>query len=73
MSRRRPGLQLLDAYEVIGEPVVTADRLSYVPWVERAVSPYNATRLPHCTILGLWDALQRHQGGPDAPAPAGTA
>lgn len=57
MSRRH--LEELDGYEVIGEPVVGPHGLTYVPWIDRAVSPYNATRLPHCTVFGLWDALQR--------------
>jgi hypothetical protein len=51
-------LRLLDDYEVIGTPVVSANGLAYVPWVVDAVKPYNATRLPHCTVHGLWDALR---------------
>ena len=57
MHRHR--LDVLDSYELIGSPVVTATRLSYVPWVEQALKPYNATRLPVGPIQGLWDALQR--------------
>jgi hypothetical protein len=57
MLRRR--LDELDPYEVIGHPVVGRTRLSYVPWIDRAVLPYNATRLPNCTVFGLWDALHR--------------
>lgn len=57
MFRRR--LLALDDYEVIGQPVVSADGLSYVPWIELAVEPYNATRLPNCTVVGLWDAIRR--------------
>jgi len=59
MSRRRLGL--LESYELIGSPVVTATRLSYIPWVQQAVKPYNATRLPIGPTQGLWDALQRAQ------------
>ncbi len=55
--RRR--LDLLDSYELIGNPVVTATRLAYVPWVQQAVQPYTATRLPVGPVQGLWDALQR--------------
>lgn len=57
MFRRR--LQVLDSYEVIGLPVVGATRLSYVPWIERAVQPYRATRLPLGSRTGLADALRR--------------
>lgn len=57
MFRRR--LDELDSYEVIGQPVVGRTRVSYVRWLDRAVEPYNATRLPNCTVVGLWDALHR--------------
>lgn len=57
MFRRR--LLALDDYEVIGQPVVGPTGLSYVPWIDRAVEPYNATRLPNCTVVGLWDAIRR--------------
>jgi hypothetical protein len=57
MFHRR--LDVLDDYEVIGHPVVDARRLSYEPWIDRAVEPYQATRLPNCTVVGLWDALRR--------------
>jgi hypothetical protein len=57
MSRRH--LAELDHYEVIGQPVVGPTGLSYVPWIDRAVLPYNATQLPTCTVFGLWDALHR--------------
>jgi len=50
---------VLDGYEVIGEPVVGPKGLTYVPWVDRAVAPYTATTLPQCTVAGLWDALRR--------------
>jgi hypothetical protein len=57
MFNRR--LQVLDSYEVIGLPVVGATRLSYVPWVECAVRPYSATRLPSGTTTGLAEAFRR--------------
>jgi hypothetical protein len=59
MFHRR--LQVLESYEVIGLPVVSSTRLSYVPWIDRAVQPYSATRLPAGTgtISGLGEALRR--------------
>ncbi len=57
MHRRR--LDVIESYELTGSPVVTATRLSYVPWIDQAVKPYNATRLPVGPAQGLWDALQR--------------
>lgn len=57
MSRRR--LDDLDRYEVIGRPVVSRTGLTYVPWIDQAVEPYTVTQLPNCTVVGLWDALQR--------------
>lgn len=57
MFRRR--LQVLDSYEVIGQPVVGQTRLSYVPWIECAVQPYTATRLPSGTATGLAAAFRR--------------
>ncbi|MEQ1787003.1 MAG: hypothetical protein ABL966_08115 [Acidimicrobiales bacterium] len=57
MHRRR--LEVLDSYELIGSPVVTATRLAYVPWVEDAVRPYNATRLPVGPAQGLTVALRK--------------
>jgi hypothetical protein len=57
MFRRH--LDELDHYEVIGQPVVGPTGLTYVPWIDRAVEPYEATRLPNCTVVGLWDALRR--------------
>ncbi len=62
MFRRR--LEELDAYEVIGTPVVSSGGLAYVPWVETAIEPYNITRLPNCTVHGLWDALRRSAAQP---------
>ncbi|MFZ6005742.1 MAG: hypothetical protein ACOYXM_17595 [Actinomycetota bacterium] len=59
MSYRR--IDVLDAYEVIGQPVVGPTGLTYIPWIEQAVEPYRATRLPNCTVVGLWDALRRAQ------------
>jgi hypothetical protein len=44
MQRHR--LDVLEPYEVIGQPVVTQTRLQYVSWVEQAVRPYRATRIP---------------------------
>ena len=55
----RQRLDLLESYELIGSPVVTSTRLAYVPWVQQAVLPYGATRLPVGRAAGLWDALQR--------------
>jgi hypothetical protein len=57
MFRHR--LQVLESYEVIGLPVVGPDRLTYVPWIDRAVEPYTATRLPAGRGSGLTDALRR--------------
>jgi hypothetical protein len=57
MPRRR--LDVLEPYEVIGQPVVSATRLSYRPWIDEAVAPYGATSLPVGSTGGLWDALQR--------------
>ena len=57
MHRRR--LEVLESYELIGSPVVTSTRLAYVPWVQQAVQPYGATRLPNGPAQGLWKALQR--------------
>ena len=57
MFHRR--LDVLDSYEVIGLPVVGVTRLSYVPWIDQAVEPYTATRLPHGTATGLADAFRR--------------
>lgn len=57
MFRRR--LDDLDSYEVIGRPVVSRTGLTYVPWIDQAVQPYTVTRLPNCTVVGLWDAIQR--------------
>jgi hypothetical protein len=57
MIRRR--LDVLESYELIGTPVVTTTRLCYIPWVEQALKPYNATRLPVGPTHGLWDALHR--------------
>ncbi len=57
MFRRR--IIDLDDYEVVGQPVVGPEGLSYVPWIDLAVEPYNATRLPNCTVVGLWDAIRR--------------
>jgi hypothetical protein len=57
MFHRR--LDVLDSYEVIGQPVVGSTRLTFIPWIDQAVAPYEATRLPNCTVVGLWDALKR--------------
>jgi hypothetical protein len=57
MFRRH--LDELEPYEVIGQPVVGPTGLTYVPWIDRAVEPYEATQLPNCTVVGLWDALRR--------------
>ena len=51
MFRRR--LQLLESYEVIGQPVVSSTGLAYVPWIDQAVRPYRATRLPSGVPTGL--------------------
>jgi len=57
MPRHR--LDVLEPYEVIGQPVVSSTRLSYRPWIDEAVAPYGATRLPVGVAVGLRDALQR--------------
>lgn len=57
MFHRR--LQVLESYEVIGLPVVGPDRLTYVPWIDCAVQPYTATRLPVGCGSGLTAALRR--------------
>jgi hypothetical protein len=57
MHRRR--LDVLDSYELIGSPIVTANRLAYVPWVQDALRPYNATRLPIGPVQGLSSALRK--------------
>lgn len=57
MNRNR--LQVLESYEVTGLPVVGATRLSYVPWIDLAVRPYTATRLPVGSTTGLADAFRR--------------
>jgi hypothetical protein len=51
LHRRR--LQVLDSYEVIGQPVVSGTRVSYVSRVEHAVRPYTATQIPSGTATGL--------------------
>ena len=56
MHRHR--LQVLESYELIGSPVVTSTRLAYVPWVQQAVQPYGASRLPSGGTQGLWKALE---------------
>ena len=60
-SMHRHRLDVLESYELIGSPVVTSTRLAYVPWVQEAVQPYRATRLPSGSASGLWQALQRAQ------------
>ena len=57
MHRHR--LEVLESYELIGSPVVTSTRLAYIPWVQQAVQPYGATRLPCGPAQGLTKALQR--------------
>jgi hypothetical protein len=57
----RNHLDVLESYELIGSPVVTSTRLAYVPWVQQALQPYGATRLPNGPAQGLWKALQRAQ------------
>ncbi|MDP1803831.1 MAG: hypothetical protein Q8K72_01570 [Acidimicrobiales bacterium] len=72
MPRRR--LDVLDLYELTGSPVVTADRLAYVPWSRLAVEPYNATRLPVGPAQGLREALQRaRRSATPSPTLADTA
>lgn len=66
MFRRR--LDVLDSYEVVGQPYVGPTRLTYVPWIDEATGPYSATRLPNCTVVGLWDALRRSGVDDDQPA-----
>jgi len=60
--RRHRRLHVLDSYEVIGQPVVTGTRLSYVPWIDQAVRPYQATTVPSGVatgLAGLAEALRR--------------
>ena len=52
-------LRVLDSYEVIGKPMVGRTRLTYVPWIDCAVQPYRATRLPSGTGTGLAAAFRR--------------
>lgn len=66
MSRRR--LQLIDRYEVIGQPVVTSTGLTYVPWIDQAIRPYRATRLPVGTETGLAEAYRRAHVGAGSSA-----
>jgi hypothetical protein len=49
----------LDVYEVSQSPAMAGSRLDWMPWVDRAVTQYEVTRLPHVTVHGLWDALRR--------------
>jgi hypothetical protein len=56
MHRHR--LDVLESYELIGSPVVTSTRLAYVSWVQQAVQPYGATRLPSGPARGLLKALE---------------
>ena len=69
MHRRR--LAVLDNYELVGNPVVTSTRLAYVPWVQEAVRPYGATRLPNGPAQGLSAALQRASVSAPQPDPPG--
>ena len=65
MHRRR--LEVLESYELIGSPVVTSTRLAYVPWVQQAVQPYAANRLPNGPAQGIWKALHRARLAPAPP------
>lgn len=49
---QRHRIQLLDRSKVIGYPEAHGG-LTYVPWVEEAVRPYVATRIPTGTGTGL--------------------
>lgn len=55
----RPRLDVIDGYEVIGQPVVGPTGLTYVSWIEQALEPYTATQLPAGNVVGLQDALRR--------------
>jgi hypothetical protein len=68
MPRRR--LDVLEPYEVIGQPVVSSTGLSYRPWIDEAVAPYGATRLPVGSTGALRDALQRAGVVPGLAPPA---
>lgn len=57
MSNRR--IDVVESYEVLGQPVVGPTGLAYAPLIDEAIQPYQATRLPNCTVVGLWDALRR--------------
>ena len=48
---------LLGAYEVTKEPVMTPPGLRWAPYVSVAVRPYRVTRLPRCRVHGLHAAL----------------
>lgn len=67
MHRRR--LQVIEPYEVLGEPRVTATGIAYRSIVDLVTAPYRATRLPTGCPTGLAEALALAQAGrPTEPA-----
>jgi hypothetical protein len=69
MHRRR--LQVIEPYEVLGEPRVTATGVAYRSIVELVTEPYRATRLPVGRPTGLAQALAMAQVvSPDEPTAA---
>jgi hypothetical protein len=55
MHRRR--LQVIEPYEVLGEPRVTATGIAYRSIIDMVTEPYRATRLPVGCPTGLIEAL----------------
>ncbi|MGQ0832311.1 MAG: hypothetical protein ACT4OV_11595 [Microthrixaceae bacterium] len=55
----RAHLDVIDGYEVVGQPVVGPTGLTYLSWLEQALEPYTATRLPVGAVAGLQAALRR--------------
>ncbi|HEY9557896.1 MAG TPA: hypothetical protein VIR58_14255 [Acidimicrobiales bacterium] len=52
----------LDVYEVTHQPVATATGLGQrSAGALDVLEAYNATRLPNCTVVGLWDALRHSE------------
>jgi hypothetical protein len=60
----------LAPYEVTKEPTMAGAHLAWDSLVSAAVTPYEVTRLPHCTVHGLWDALSQASAGRPEPVAA---
>jgi hypothetical protein len=60
----------LAAYDVTRQPVMTGSHLAWDSLVSTSVQPYEVTRLPHCTVHGLWDALRQAAIGRPEPVAA---